>query len=447
MAKLFAVLIFLISQFSFSQIIIQNQKVVDKVPIDSKLKSETIFLLAKQIKENYVYPDVAEKLSELLQNNLKSGTYDKIDDAIQFSQAITADLQALSKDKHLHVNFIPELAAELKNRKHEEGEGARRKYEQDMESGNFGFRKAEILEGNIGYLDLRTFISVEIAKQTAVNAMGFFANADALIFDIRNNNGGDPDMVQFLCSYLFDAKPVHLNDIYNRPSNSTEEFWTLENIPGKRLPDIPVYILTSRFAFSGAEEFAYNLKNLKRAVLVGETTGGGANPNTNYRLNDYMVAFISTGKAINPITKTNWEGVGVKPDIECKAEDALDIAKMEILKTLLVKVSDEQKKQELQWQIDFLNASVNPVWISIEDLQKLTGDYSPRKISFEEGKLYYERPGVTKKVLLIPLSATLFMPQGKNDFRLQFSLDASGNPVSVIGIYKQGMREENKKIN
>ncbi len=444
MKKIILLVLLLVSFNSYSQQIINQQR---PVQIDSKIKSDAVSLLSKQIKDNYVFPDIADKLAYLIESNLKNGAYENVNEAGEFSRALTKDLQSVSNDKHLHVNLMPALASELKDGVPDKDETHRRKFEQPLEKENYGFRKMEILPGNIGYLDLRTFVTVDIAKQTAVSAMGFFANADALIFDLRNNNGGDPNMVQFLCSYLFDSKPVHLNDIYNRPENKTEEFWTLEKIPGKRLPNVPVYILTSKFAFSGAEEFAYDLQSLKRAKTVGEATGGGANPNMAYRLNDYMVSFIPTGRAINPITKTNWEGVGVKPDIPCKESDALNVAKLEIMKTLLSKAGSDEERDDIQWQIEIMQALANPVDVSEGTLQKYAGDYEPRKIYFENGKLVYERPGVLAKTLLIPITNTMFMLQGREDFRIQFNTDASGNVVSLTGIYQKGPHEENKKVN
>jgi C-terminal processing protease CtpA/Prc len=155
--------------------------------------------------------------------------------------------------------------------------------------------------------------------------MGFVAHTDALIFDLRQNGGGDPAMVTFIASYLFD-KPTHLNDLYNRKEDSTQQFWTLSYVPGERLAKQPVFVLTSKRTFSGAEEFCYDLKNQKRATIVGETTGGGAHPVGGHPVADYFMVGVPFAKAINPITKTNWEGTGVEPDVKVSAADALTTA-------------------------------------------------------------------------------------------------------------------------
>jgi C-terminal processing protease CtpA/Prc len=133
-------------------------------------------------------------------------------------------------------------------------------------------------------------------------------------------------MIAFISTYLFD-EPTHLNDLYNRKEDSTTQYWTLPYVPGKRLSDKPVFVLTSNRTFSGAEEFSYNLKNLKRATIIGETTGGGAHPVSGHRIDDHFMIGVPFARAVNPIAGTNWERTGVTPDVEVPAAEALDVAK------------------------------------------------------------------------------------------------------------------------
>jgi C-terminal processing protease CtpA/Prc len=174
--------------------------------------------------------------------------------------------------------------------------------------------------------------------------MGFVANSDAIIFDLRRNGGGDPAMVALISSYLFGDKPVHLNDLYWRKGDRTDEFWTDPKAAAFKLENKPIYVLTSSRTFSGAEEFSYNLKNLKRAVIVGETTGGGAHPGSGQRLSEHFQVFVPSGRAISPITKTNWEGTGVEPDVKVPKEQALITAQIMILKDLESKSKDNDRK-------------------------------------------------------------------------------------------------------
>jgi thiol-disulfide isomerase/thioredoxin len=191
---------------------------------------------------------------------------------------------------------------------------------------NHAFRKVEVLEGNVGYVRFDGFNEGPEAEATAAAALAFLANADALVFDLRFNGGGSPAMIRFITSYLFDQR-THLNDMVDRTGKIVEEFWTLEEIPGRRFRnDLPVYVLTSANTFSGAEEFAYNLKALGRGTIVGEKTGGGAHPTAVERLDGRFVISVPFMRAMNPITKTNWEQKGVEPDLAVAAEAALDRA-------------------------------------------------------------------------------------------------------------------------
>jgi C-terminal processing protease CtpA/Prc len=188
--------------------------------------------------------------------------------------------------------------------------------------------------------------------ETVAAAMNFLANTDALIFDLRQNGGGDPEMVALISSYLFGDKPVHLNSLYWRKGDRTEDFYTKPNLANKKFGDKDIYVLTSSRTFSGAEEFSYNLKNLKRATLIGETTGGGANPGGMFRLSEHFGVFIPTGRAVSPITKTNWEGTGVEPDIKAPKEQALKIAHLMALNKAAEKTKDEEFKNALMRTIE-----------------------------------------------------------------------------------------------
>jgi C-terminal processing protease CtpA/Prc len=199
------------------------------------------------------------------------------------------------------------------------------RFHQQMERNNCAFDKVEILPNNIGYIKFDGFMDADFCGPTVVAAMGFVVHTDALIFDLRQNGGGQPAMVTMIASYLFD-KPTHLIDIYNRKEDKTQQNWTLSYLPGKRMPTVPVYVLTAKRTFSGAEEFAFDLQKQKRAVIVGETTGGGAHPVSGHLVADYFMVGVPFAKSLDPVTKTNWEGTGVEPDVKVAADDALTTA-------------------------------------------------------------------------------------------------------------------------
>lgn len=291
-------------------------------------QSAAVDSVSRILQKNYVFPAVAEKMASTIKANLKSGAYSSITNPPEFGRKLTQDLQAVSHDKHLRVVYDPRvIAAEKKAKTAEDREKLEAEYAEEMKRINYGFKEAKILDGNIGYLDLREFANPKYAAETAHAAMKTFSKADALIIDLRNNGGGSPQMIQLITSYFYPAQPlIHLNSFYDRPNNETTETWTLPEIPGTRRPDMDLYILTSKETFSAAEEFSYNLKNLKRATLVGETTGGGAHPTGSFIATDKYFVRVPRGRAINPITKTNWEGTGVTPDVIVDADKAFDVA-------------------------------------------------------------------------------------------------------------------------
>jgi len=291
--------------------------------IDAAARARVIDGAIAQLNEFYVFPETAKKMGELVKSKQKKGDYDSITDGGALARMLTDNFREVSHDKHLRVDFSPAPVPDRPDGPPGADEIAR--YRKDMERMNCGFDKVEILSGNVGYLKFDMFADPDICGPTAVAAMNFLANVDAIIFDLRENGGGDPKMIAFLSTYLF-SEATHLNDLWERKGDVTHQYWTLPYVPGKHLDGKPAYVLTSKETFSGAEEFSYNLKNLKRATIIGETTGGGAHPVSGHRIDDHFMIGVPFARAINPISKTNWEGTGVEPDVKVPAPDALATA-------------------------------------------------------------------------------------------------------------------------
>ena len=291
-------------------------------PIDAAARARVIDGAAALLNEFYVFPETAKQMEDAIRARQKRGEYDSVTSGETFASMLTEHLQEVSHDKHLRVNYSP---SPLPAQPPEENPEARAQMRKQMERMNCGFEKVERLANNIGYLRFNMFADPEICGPTVIAAMNFLANVDAIIFDLRSNGGGHPAMVALISTYLF-AEPTHLNDLWTRKGDKTQQWWTLPYVPGKRLVDKPVFVLTSSRTFSGAEEFTYNLKNLKRATIVGETTGGGAHPVAGHRIDDHFLIGVPFARAINPISKTNWEGAGVEPDVKVPAADALETA-------------------------------------------------------------------------------------------------------------------------
>lgn len=307
---------------SFSLRAIPPGAVVENLKLDAAERQRVIDGVAKNLKDSYVYPELAQKMDDAIRANQKRGDYDSIIDPDVFASRLTKDLQAVGHDKHLRVDFSP---VKLPPEGQKPGKDQEAQFRKMLESTNCSFVKVEVLPRNIGYLKFNAFPDPTICGPTAVAAMNFLAHVDSIIFDLRENGGGDPKMVAMISSYLFD-KPTHLNDLYNRQEDSTTQSWTLPYVPGPTLASKPAFVLTSKSTFSGAEEFTYNLKSLKRATVVGETTGGGAHPMWGHNIDDHFMIGVPFARAVNPVTKTDWEGTGVEPDVKVEASQALDMA-------------------------------------------------------------------------------------------------------------------------
>jgi C-terminal processing protease CtpA/Prc len=200
---------------------------------------------------------------------------------------------------------------------------------------NFGIRRVERLDGNIGYLDVRRVAVPANAGPAISAAMELVAGTYALIIDLRRNGGGSPEGVALWCSYLFTERPTHLNDIFHADTGETRQFWALPYVPGTRYVDRPVYVLTSSHTFSGGEDFCYTLQALGRAELIGETTGGGAHPTRGFPISPAVHIAIPFARSINPVTGANWQGTGVVPDIAVPEAEAYDVAYARALRHVL----------------------------------------------------------------------------------------------------------------
>jgi C-terminal processing protease CtpA/Prc len=287
-------------------------------------------LVAAHLETDYVDAELggAEAASQL-RADLEAGMFDQVRDGERFAERVGSRLRELTGDGHLNLEYS---AAEIS-----EGEDAQEEFNQEqMERWygahiNYGVESVERLDGNIGYLDLRVFPPVEMGGDTIIAAMTVLADMDALIIDLRQNGGGIGDTADLIASYLFAAERRPLTGVYDRPTDTLIQRFTQPYVPGKRFgPEKPVYVLISPKTFSAAEALAYNLQALGRARVIGETSGGGAHPFEYLRIHPNYVLWSVTAKSVNPITGTNWQSVGVLPDIQVSSVDALQRALREL---------------------------------------------------------------------------------------------------------------------
>lgn len=315
-------------------------------------RAEAVEALAVKLETKYSVPELGRRMAARLRERASAGAYGAAGGGEELARLLTADLYEVGRDLHLRVAYS---AAPLAVR--QERMGPPPDFRARLERANFGVAKVEILPGNIGYVDLRFFAEAAWAAETYQSVFGLVAHTDALIVDLRENRGSMSfDAVPLFSSYLF-AEPVHLVDFYWRPTGETRQSWTYAYVPGRRYLDKPVYLLTSGKTFSGAEEFALDLQALKRAAVVGETTGGGANPGGTERLTDHFSVWLPVGVVTNAVTKGNWEGTGVEPDVKVEAARALEEARRIALRKMLEAAREEERREALLRELKALDGT------------------------------------------------------------------------------------------
>lgn len=275
---------------------------------------------ARLLVEHYVFPEVGEQLAGLLRRRLAEGAYD-VDDAATLAALVTTDMQSINGDLHLRLKHHDEPVPP------DAGAAALASMRREFETSLGGAPRVELLDGRVAVLELAPkLFPLEWCAEPLAAALTLAARADALILDLRRTTGGSPDTVAFVCGYLLDER-THLNTLHSRQGNRQDQFWSPPYVPGARFGGSKsLYVLTSGATFSGGEELAYDLQQLDRAQVVGEVTGGGAHPREGWTVHPHLEATIPVGRAVNPVSGTNWEGVGVQPDVPCPAADALDRA-------------------------------------------------------------------------------------------------------------------------
>jgi len=434
---------------------------------NKKYKKETIKKLSQLMNDHYVFPEVAKLTEKHLLAQLRKGHFNQIKNDEDFAKALTTSVQSINKDKHMRIRVNKPYDAPVNSpdrmiEEHLDHINRSRNF-------NYGLNTVKIMEGNVGYLDLRGFAGLEGGKAVADAYMQLLSGTDAIIVDLSKNGGGSPRMVQYLCSYFFDEK-LHLNSLYFREGDRTTEYWTLDEVGGLKMPEVPLFVITSSKTFSGAEEFSYNMQTQKRATLIGQTSGGGANPGGTMKINENLHVFIPRGKAINPITKTNWEGVGVIPEIETTIEETLDKAHslaMDAAETYRAKTKEKYTKLLLdlnsnleQYTEGKSEASILTTLTACRDA-KLFGEGDINSLGYDY-LLEHKKPKIAETIfksntILYPNSANVFdsyaeafMMNGDLESSLknyQKAVEiATKNGDSDLGFYEKNLEKIKSKI-
>jgi hypothetical protein len=308
-----------------------------KVVVDRAMRLEAIDTLVAKLNDHYVFPDKAKQIEAVLRQRQQEGKYDGMTNGEQLAKQLTDDLRGVAHDLHMKVEFSPGLVPQFDAG----GPPPASQAEWDQRSNfarrlivgvnlrlmNFGVKKVDHLSPNIGYLQVSGFPPAFLVAEKYAAAMDKLADTDGLIVDMRDNSGGGPQSVALLISYFVDQR-TRVNDIWDRDTGISTQHWTEDKLDGKRYGGKkPVVILAGPGTMSAGEDFTYTMQALKRATVIGERTWGGAHPARPYRLGDHFFAVIPGRRSISPITHTNWEGVGVIPDIATTPDNALAVAK------------------------------------------------------------------------------------------------------------------------
>jgi hypothetical protein len=433
----------------------------DSGKMNSKEIKLLIDSLGNALNRWYIYPDKAALMVQTVKKNFKNGAYNTIPDRSELCSRIVKDLQQVHKDPHLYMTYDPQFAHLLETPMSDEAK--QRNFEADLKNqreSNFAFMKTEVLPGNIGYVRWDGFTGlIEEAKPTLQAAFQFVSNCKAVIVDMRYNGGGSPQMVLQTASYFFEQK-TRMNDIIDR-NNDTVKGWTDPTISTFKLK-MPVYILTSRYTFSGAEDFTYGLQQIKRGTVIGETTGGGAHPTGNFSIGQGFILDIPTHRSPNIISKTDWEGTGVTPDVAVPFEQALQKAQELIFTDFLSKASDERERRMLQWNLTSLqNRSLltkqvqeGNIKLTKETLWNYCGEYHPSEPNTGipvmtivlTGNSLYRRYEGSQDLRLIPISENQFVYDDDSGRTMTFEVSGNEKASKLILSNPRGMFTLNRKL-
>jgi hypothetical protein len=401
---------------------------------------ETANAVAGRIRDLYFDPAAADRIADGLEAESAAGAFDALTDQRDLAAALSRRLRPL--DAHFNVAWDPNAPAAP-------GPGAgptrivrapgspppggaagdpvrRVRLANPMEArSHYGFRKVEILPGNVGYIDLRQFSNIDFgnpadpARRAADAALDFVADADAVIFDLRDNGGGAPSMVGYLTSAFTPANAPIYNIFHSREGTESEAPAVF--YPTPRL-EVPVYILISGRTGSAGEAFPYTLQGARRATIVGEASGGAANPGGMVPVGGGFAVFISQGSPKNPNTGGNWEGTGVLPDVAVAWDQALARAHTLALEAI---VAGDNSRTDAAWALQAMSSAV-----AAGDLTPYAGTYGEQVVSVAGERLHVVR-GRRPPVVLARLDGDLFTVVGDPGRRVQFSRDEAGRIVTM----------------
>jgi hypothetical protein len=409
--------------------------------LDKRVRSEVINGTCTELERTYVEADTAKLIADVLRRRLKSGAYDRFTDRNDFAQAVTTDLRSLNGDLHLSLRpgnlpaggvggpVIQRRVVGGPDSANSAGPGAGQPVIVRRASGggggrpipglpdarehNFGLERAEILPGNVGYLEVTGFNEGPGFEDAMAAALTFLERTDAMIIDVRRNPGGSGLMSHMLFSHFLPADSIPTIRVKSRLTPEPEIRHSFVDVPGPRRPDVPLYVLTSRRTGSAAEEFSFVLHNLKRATLVGERTAGAGHMVDFVNVPDGFVLGVSITRVSDPRTGAEWEAVGVPVDHPVDADRALAVAQQDALHLLAGRATDPERKRRLEWSADWVAANDRPQ-PSPAEMSRVSGEFEEdRQVSIQDGKLVYRRGAMSEVLRPVGGDGYMIMPEAR----------------------------------
>lgn len=366
--------------------------------LTAAVRAAVIDSAVARLERTYVEADTARLIGRRLRAQLETGGYEGSENPAQFAELVTRDLRSLNGDLHLSLRYVPNPGQS----------GPAGQPGDDPRLLNFGLGKAEILDGNIGYLEITGFMGAPGYEEAVVDALRFLSRTDAVIIDVRRNGGGSSDMSHFIFSHFLGPEPVPTIRVRRRAPAEPTVRQSLAAVPGPRRPAVPLYVLTSQASGSAAEEFTFVLKNRKRATIVGTRTAGAGHMVAFMPVGNGFVIGLSITRVSDPQTGKEWEQVGVQPDLAVPAESALVEGHAAALRAVLAGTSDPERARVLGRVLAAVEARARPMATDPVRIARFQGRYEGRVVSVTGGRLRYARRDGGLAEDLIPLGGDRF---------------------------------------
>lgn len=399
--------------------------------LSAKQRASVMEEVARQVRSYYVFPEKRDAIVMALDRARQARRYE-LDSPTAFADALTEDLQAASQDGHLGLRFDPawyaEAVAAAGGAKGAAGAEVARRRQAARQ--HHGITEQRLLPGNVRYVKISGFAWYESETGAAYDsAMRFLRDGDAIVLDLRGNGGGDHAATRYLVSHFLDADML-LYTFHSQKEPSAESR-TRDYLPAGRLKGKPLFVLVDRNVRSAGEDVAYQVQQFQLGVLVGEKTAGAANNNEHVPIAPGFLLSLSIGRPVHPRSQGNWEGVGIRPDVECPPAEALDRAHALALAGLAMgALEDPLNREEIAWAREMIEARLNPVSLPAARLRALTGRYGSVAVELRDGALWLLRPERTP-ARMMPMSDSMFAIVGRDDLRVRFS--AVGLELEMLG--------------